>query len=84
LYVGLPEKGRKGWVYYWFLIGNFHFSYGANQRRLLWDFGASPRKAQLAGGVEARIKNARTVEGQYFDAIKMGILRGEWAKLSTI
>lgn len=27
---------------------------------------------------EARIRNARTVDGKYFDAIKMGILREEW------
>ncbi|WP_430786660.1 GNAT family N-acetyltransferase [Virgibacillus flavescens] len=27
---------------------------------------------------EARIRNARMVEGNYFDAIKMGILREEW------
>lgn len=29
---------------------------------------------------EARIRKARMVEGQYFDAIKMGILREEWKK----
>ncbi|RLL48326.1 N-acetyltransferase [Oceanobacillus piezotolerans] len=27
---------------------------------------------------EARIRQARTVNGEYFDAIKMGILRSEW------
>ncbi|ALX48289.1 GNAT family N-acetyltransferase [Lentibacillus amyloliquefaciens] len=27
---------------------------------------------------EARIRNARTVDGEYFDAIKMGLLREEW------
>ncbi|ASK64154.1 hypothetical protein CFK37_19355 [Virgibacillus phasianinus] len=27
---------------------------------------------------EARIRKARTVDGEYFDAIKMGILREEW------
>lgn len=27
---------------------------------------------------EARIRRARTVDGEYFDAIKMGILREEW------
>lgn len=29
---------------------------------------------------EARIRNARMVEGRYFDAIKMGMLREEWEK----
>ncbi|RWR05799.1 GNAT family protein [Siminovitchia fortis] len=32
---------------------------------------------------EARIRNARKVEGEYFDAIKMGILREEWEALSS-
>ena len=27
---------------------------------------------------EARIRQARMVDGKYFDAIKMGILRKEW------
>ncbi|SET52243.1 Protein N-acetyltransferase, RimJ/RimL family [Salinibacillus kushneri] len=27
---------------------------------------------------EARIRKARTVDGKYFDAIKMGVLREEW------
>ncbi|WP_301108334.1 GNAT family protein [Sporosarcina sp.] len=27
---------------------------------------------------EGRIRNARTVEGQFYDAIKMGMLRDEW------
>lgn len=30
--------------------------------------------------VEARIRNARMVEGEYFDAIKMGLLREEWIR----
>lgn len=30
---------------------------------------------------EARIRKARTVDGEYFDAIKMGILREEWEEL---
>lgn len=30
---------------------------------------------------EARIRHARIVDGQYFDAIKMGILRKEWQEL---
>lgn len=35
---------------------------------------------RLGMSVEARIRKARMVEGQYFDAIKMGILREEWEK----
>jgi RimJ/RimL family protein N-acetyltransferase len=31
---------------------------------------------------EARIRKARTVEGKYYDAIKMGVLREEWEALS--
>lgn len=31
---------------------------------------------------EARIRNARTVNGEYFDAIKLGILRKEWEELN--
>lgn len=32
---------------------------------------------------EARIRNARTVDGEYFDAIKMGMLREEWEKQNS-
>ncbi|WP_342039399.1 GNAT family protein [Gracilibacillus kekensis] len=32
---------------------------------------------------EARIRKARVVNGEYFDAIKMGILREEWEKRSN-
>ncbi|HLR69691.1 MAG TPA: GNAT family protein, partial [Virgibacillus sp.] len=32
---------------------------------------------------EARIRNARTIDGEYFDAIKMGILREEWEGLKS-
>jgi RimJ/RimL family protein N-acetyltransferase len=31
---------------------------------------------------EARIRQARMVDGKYFDAIKMGILRREWDQSS--
>ena len=27
---------------------------------------------------EGRIRQARTIDGQYYDAVKMGVLRGEW------
>lgn len=30
---------------------------------------------------EARIRKARVVNGEYFDAIKMGVLRNEWEEL---
>ncbi|WP_053218335.1 GNAT family N-acetyltransferase [Virgibacillus senegalensis] len=30
--------------------------------------------------VEARIRDARMVDGKYYDAIKMGMLRSEWQK----
>lgn len=30
---------------------------------------------------EARIRDARIVNGEYFDAIKMGILRKEWEEI---
>lgn len=33
--------------------------------------------------VEARIRDARMVNGEYYDAIKMGILRKEWEELNT-
>jgi RimJ/RimL family protein N-acetyltransferase len=32
---------------------------------------------------EARIREARMVNGEYFDAIKMGILRKEWEKVKV-
>lgn len=32
---------------------------------------------------EARIRNARQVNGEYFDAIKMGILRNEWKGINN-
>ncbi|EDL66379.1 GNAT family N-acetyltransferase [Bacillus sp. SG-1] len=31
---------------------------------------------------EARVRDARVVNGEYFDAIKMGILRKEWEELN--
>jgi len=31
--------------------------------------------------LEARVRDARAVNGQYFDAIKMGMLRREWEEL---
>lgn len=33
---------------------------------------------------EARIRNARIVDGEYFDAIKMGMLREEWEEKQGI
>lgn len=32
---------------------------------------------------EARIRDARMVSGEYFDAIKMGILRKEWEEINS-
>lgn len=37
--------------------------------------------AKIGMQEEARIRNAREVDGEYFDAIKMGILRDEWEYL---
>ena len=37
------------------------------------------KTAEKIGMVEeGRIRQARTVDGQYYDAVKMGILRSEW------
>lgn len=35
---------------------------------------------KLGMQLEARIRDARIVDGKYYDAIKMGILRSEWEK----
>src|SRR5699024_7025287 len=48
-----------------------------------WSGNIRMMKAAAKVGMqeEARIRNARTVNGEYFDAIKMGILRDEWEEL---
>jgi RimJ/RimL family protein N-acetyltransferase len=39
---------------------------------------------KLGMKVEARIRDARMVNGEYFDAIKMGILRKEWEEIKSM
>ena len=36
--------------------------------------------AKIGMKEEARIREARIVNGEYFDSVKMGILRREWNK----
>ena len=34
--------------------------------------------------IEARIRKVRLYEGQYYDSIRMGILREEWNNLNEV
>lgn len=40
--------------------------------------------AKLGMKEEARVREARIVDGEYYDAVKMGILRSEWEALKEV
>lgn len=78
---GYGSEAYKLWIDFLFKSTGLHrlgmSTWSGNERMM--------KVAERMGMIqEARIRNARTVEGQYFDAIKMGILREEWEKLNAI
>lgn len=78
---GYGSEAYKLWIDFLFKSTGLHrlgmSTWSGNERMM--------KVAERIGmSLEARIRNARTVEGQYFDAIKMGMLREEWEKLSAV
>ena len=74
---GYGSEAYKLWIDFLFTATNLHrlgmSTWSGNERMM--------KVAEKLGmKEEARIRNARMGEGQYFDAIKMGILREEWEK----
>lgn len=74
---GYGTEAYKLWIDYLFENTNLHrlgmSTWSGNQRMM--------KVAERAGmKEEARIRLARQVDGEYYDAIKMGILRSEWEK----
>ncbi|AQU78898.1 MULTISPECIES: GNAT family protein [Planococcus] len=78
---GYGSEAYKLWIDFLFESTELHrlgmSTWSRNERMII----VAERMGMI---IEARIRNARTVEGQYFEAIKMGILREEWEKLSAI
>lgn len=77
---GYGSEAYKLWIDFLFEFTGLHrlgmSTWSGNERMM--------KVAERVGmTVEARIRNARTVEGQYFDAIKMGILKEEWQKVNA-
>ncbi|MFD2681886.1 GNAT family N-acetyltransferase [Bacillus seohaeanensis] len=72
---GYGSEAYKLWIDFLFTSTDLHrlgMSTWSGNRRMM-------KVAERIGmKEEARIRNARTVDGEYFDAIKMGILREEW------
>ncbi|WP_347550185.1 GNAT family protein [Pseudalkalibacillus hwajinpoensis] len=75
---GYGTKAYKEWIDFLFRSTNLHrlgmSTWSGNIRMM--------KVAEKIGMVEeARIRDARMVDGKYYDAIKMGILRKEWLSL---
>ncbi|WP_077622975.1 GNAT family N-acetyltransferase [Sediminibacillus massiliensis] len=76
---GYGSEAYRLWI-------NFLFQNTTIHRLGMSTWSGNNRMMKVAGKIgmkeEARIREARVVEGRYFDAIKMGILRREWEALS--
>ncbi|MFJ8064610.1 GNAT family N-acetyltransferase [Psychrobacillus sp. NPDC096426] len=74
---GYGSEAYKLWIDFLFTSTNLH-------RLGMSTWSGNIRMVKVAERIgmkeEARIRNARTVDGEYFDAIKMGMLREEWEK----
>ncbi len=72
---GYGSESYKLWIDYLFTSTDIHrlgmSTWSGNTRMM-------KVAAKLGMKEEARIRDARIVNGEYFDAIKMGILRKEW------
>jgi RimJ/RimL family protein N-acetyltransferase len=77
---GYGSEAYKLWIDFLFISTDLHrlgMSTWSGNRRMM-------KVAEKIGmKEEARIRDARTVNGEYFDAIKMGILRTEWEELTS-
>jgi RimJ/RimL family protein N-acetyltransferase len=77
---GYGSEAYKLWIDFLFTSTDLHrlgMSTWSGNRRMM-------KVAERIGmKEEARIRNARTVDGEYFDAIKMGILREEWREIKN-
>jgi len=74
---GYGSEAYRLWIDYLFNNSPLHrlgmSTWSGNERMI--------RVAEKLGmQCEARIRDARIVDGKYYDAIKMGILRSEWEK----
>lgn len=72
---GYGSEAYKLWIEFLFKSTDLHrlgmSTWSGNLRMM--------KVAEKLGMIEeARIRDARIVDGTYYDAIKMGILRGEW------
>lgn len=77
---GYGSEAYKLWIEYLFEKTNLHrlgmSTWSGNDRMM--------RVAEKVGmQIEAKIRDARVVNGQYYDAIKMGILRNEWVQINN-
>ncbi|KHF39376.1 GNAT family N-acetyltransferase [Halalkalibacter okhensis] len=77
---GYGFEAYKLWVDYLFTSTNLH-------RLGMSTWSGNVRMGKVAAKLgmkeEARIRDARMVNGEYFDAIKMGILRKEWEGIKS-
>lgn len=75
---GYGSESYKLWIDYLFTATNLH-----RLGMSTWSGNVRMMKVAKKLGMteEARIRDARIVNGEYFDAIKMGILRKEWEEI---
>ena len=75
---GYGTEAYKSWI-------DFLFDSAGLRRLGMSTWSGNIRMMKVAENIgmklEARIRDARIVDGEYFDAIKMGILRSEWEAL---
>ncbi|WP_142827969.1 GNAT family N-acetyltransferase [Planococcus soli] len=78
---GYGSEAYRLWIHFLFTYTDLHrlgmSTWSGNERMM--------KVAERLGmREEARIRKARIVEGKHFDAIKMGMLREEWAAQNQI
>jgi RimJ/RimL family protein N-acetyltransferase len=76
---GYGSEAYQRWIDYLFASTDIH-------RLGMSTWSGNIRMMKVAERIgmkeEARIRNARIVDGEYYDAIKMGILREEWDEMN--
>ncbi|WLR59937.1 GNAT family N-acetyltransferase [Guptibacillus hwajinpoensis] len=77
---GYGSEAYREWIHFLFRSTKLH-------RLGMSTWSGNERMIKVARKVgmkeEARIRDARIVEGVYYDAIKMGMLRSEWEELRS-
>ncbi|WP_280771770.1 GNAT family N-acetyltransferase [Salipaludibacillus daqingensis] len=76
---GYGSEAYKRWIDYLFTETDLHrigMSTWSGNKRMM------KVAKRLGMKEEARIRKARIINGEYFDAIKMGMLREEWEELN--